>query len=151
MIIIQTYLFFTFCRWMKDEETSSRILVTQIDAGIQPARRNSAYVNLSRRLEDLRQAYLARTSTQSQFLQSCSYTLVQLRMLQTSRGSRRRSCSRPRCARRTSYYSMAASRPHNWIRCSCSRLATVDVITDLFYFILYSARKTTQATTILKS
>jgi hypothetical protein len=82
MIIIQTYLFFTFCRWMKDEETSSRILVTQIDAGIQPARRNSAYVNLSRRLEDLRQAYLARTSTRSQFLRSCSYTLVQLRMPQ---------------------------------------------------------------------
>jgi hypothetical protein len=67
---------------MKDEETTSRILVTQIDAGIQSARKNSAYIDLSRRLEDLRQAYLNGTSTRSQFLRSCSHTLVQLRMPQ---------------------------------------------------------------------
>jgi hypothetical protein len=67
-------------RWMKNEETNSRIIVTQIDAGnLHAVRSNATYVNLSRRLDDLRDAYLARTSTRSQFLRSCSYTLVQLR------------------------------------------------------------------------
>jgi hypothetical protein len=77
------FSFRIFLRWMKDEETTSRIVVTQIDAGnLQAARKNAAYVNLSRRLENLRQAYLAGTRTRSQFLRSCSYTLAQMRIPQ---------------------------------------------------------------------
>jgi hypothetical protein len=61
---------------MKDEETTSRILVTQIDAGnLHAARKNAVYINISRKLDEQRQAYFARTRTRSQFLRSCSYTM----------------------------------------------------------------------------
>ena len=66
---------------MKDEETTSRILVTQIDAGnLRAARKNAAYINVSSKLENLRQAYQAGTRSRSQFLRSCSYTLAQMRV-----------------------------------------------------------------------
>ena len=58
----------------------SRIVITQIDAGnLQPSRKNARYVNISRKLEDLRLAYLAGTRSRSQFLRSCSYSLAQMR------------------------------------------------------------------------
>ena len=66
---------------MKDEETISRALVTQIDAGDRhAARKNIIYMRLSQRLEQLRLDYVAGRRTRSQFLKACTYRLFQLRV-----------------------------------------------------------------------
>jgi hypothetical protein len=64
---------------MNDEETTSRTLVVQLDAGVaHVVRKNSRYTTLSTRLEQLRLGFLAGTRTRSQFLRGCAYCMAQL-------------------------------------------------------------------------
>ena len=62
---------------MNDEETTSRILVVQLDAG-NAVRRNDRYVRLTARLEELRVAFLKGNRTSSQFFRGCAYNMARL-------------------------------------------------------------------------
>lgn len=64
---------------MKDEEATSRNLMVQLDAGnSQVVRRNSQYVRIGRRLDELQEDFSSGRRTRSQFLRGCAYSLAKL-------------------------------------------------------------------------